>query len=153
MVKIQVLLINVRYFPKGLFSSGSLPRIFFYVTTFQMYNFPSGNFPNLPQPQRLAHLPVIVPLSHPSRSTRHHCSLQSLSRPNLTLGSLPWENPFMKVPTTLISILSIDGSPSHLNLWINIFLLITLTPSIERSSHQHLSSNFKMPTLDSEIKC
>ena len=55
---------------KGFFPSGNFSRVCSQVTTSQKCNFPSGNFPSLPKPQRSAPQTVLAatlgPLAIPS---------------------------------------------------------------------------------------
>ena len=73
--------INVWYFPKGIFPSGNLARVFSKVATFQQ-------IPNLKLPKFIL-IANLFPQHVLDAALGPHCSLRRLRRPNLIFGKLP----------------------------------------------------------------
>ena len=87
---------------------------------FPSWNFPSENFANVQFPKWELPKSILAAalsrLSHPSRSTRTHCSLWRLRRSNLNFGKLHiWEVALGK--------LSLGKSPVEKCLWNNTYEL------------------------------
>ena len=115
--------IDVWFFPKGIFPSGNLARVFSKVATFQQ-------IPNLKLPKfiLIANLfpqhvldAALGPQHILATALSPYCSLRRLRKPNLIFGKLPlgklslanhtWNNALGKIPNTSRSLGRVFNPP------------------------------------------